>query len=150
MDSSRRKFIGILSASVAAFLSLRGTASAQRKSSRILTDASTDPLSELGWSSFYRQLDTDFEFSPRGAKRAKRPSKLRLTAMKNTDLRQEETQAGDPQCFVLNFTSLSAKLGQDTYTVNHTVLGQFELFISEASFTEGEYCYTAVVNRVVG
>ena len=100
MDSSRRKFIGILSASVAAFLSLRGTASAQRKSSRILTDASTDPLSELGWSSFYRQLDTDFEFSPRGAKRAKRPSKLRLTAMKNTDLRQEETQAGDPQCFV--------------------------------------------------
>ena len=155
MDNSRRSFLGVLTASVATALSFRGIGTAQKRSSRMLDSATGvsaegDSLAQLGWNSFYGQLNTDFEFSPRGVGRMRRAPKLRLTAIKNTDLREGEVQAGDPQCFVLTFTSRSSQLSQDTYTVNHAVLGQFELFISEASTVDGEYNYTAVINRLVG
>jgi|SRR5688572_19117028 len=155
MDNSRRSFLGVLTTSVATALSFRGFGTAQKRSSGLLDSATSvsaagDSLAQLGWNSFYGQLNTDFEFSPRGVGRVRRAPKLRLTAIKNTDLRREEIQAGDPQCFVLTFTSRSTQLSQDTYSVNHPVLGRFELFISEASDIDGDYSYTAVINRLIG
>jgi hypothetical protein len=155
MDKSRRSFLGTLAASVAAFLSFRGTGAAQNRSSRLVglpaaVDVPGDTLGRLGWTSFYEQIDTDFEFSPRGLRRAKRPARLRLVGIRNSDTRSEESQAGDPKCFVLTFTGRSAPLGQDTYSVSHPVLGKFELFISEAALIEGEYSYVAVINRLIG
>jgi hypothetical protein len=152
MNNSRRNFLGKFATSVAAFVSFRTIGAAQTKSSRSLPSGmavASEALARLDWNSFYHQLDTEFEFSLRGLVRARRPSRLRLAAIKSMDP-DAERGACNPRCFVLNFTGRTAPLGQDTYAVNHPVLGRFDLFISEASVTEGEYTYTAVINRLVG
>jgi hypothetical protein len=148
MDSSRRSFLGVLSASAAALLAFRGTASPQTKSSRVLDAAAADPLARLGWTAFNQQIDSEFDFFPRGLVRARRLAKLRLVAMRDINNAGESTGV-EPKCFVLNFISGSAPLGQDTYVVTHRVLGKFELFISEARAIDGEYSYTAVINRLL-
>ena len=159
MDVSRRNFLGALSASVAAVLSFGGIAHGRSRLSRFLALPAVqipgDGLAQLGWSAFYKYLYTDFEFSNlRGGRPTGRGTRLRLAAIENTDSRRKWRYGGEPKCFVLTFNSQSAtggsQLPQDTYAVDHFALGRFELFISEANFTEGVYVYTAVINRIVG
>lgn len=159
MDVSRRKFLNALSASVAAVLAFGGTAHGGSGFSRWFGRSSAvrmrvDNLAQFGWKTFYEQLYTDFEFSSlSGGRHTGRGTRLRLAAIENTDSRSKVRSGREPQCFVLTFNSQSAtggaQLRQDTYAVDHFALGRFELFISEANFTDGVYVYTAVINRIV-
>ncbi len=151
MDVSRRKFLGTLSASAAAVLSLGGIANGGSLFSG--AKLPSDALSQLCWSSFYENLYTDFEFSSlQGGRNTARPARLRLNLMKDEDPLRKGASVNGSRCFVLTFSqsSRSAPLRQDTYAVNHFALGRFELFISEANLSGGEYVYTAVINRIVG
>ena len=82
-----------------------------------------------------------------------RPIAFRLADIKNAD-QGSKGSSNDPQCFVLLFKANAdgnlARLGQDTYAVEHFALGRFELFISDGSLIEGEFVHTAVINRIVG
>ena len=156
MDVSRRKFLGAFSATIAALLSFGGIAEGGSLRRLLGHGAPTqipDALSQLGWSSFYENLYTDFEFSsPQVGRQTARPARLRLTAMKDEDRLRKNASDNGSRCFVLTFSqsSRAAPLRQDTYTVDHFALGRFDLFISDASVTEGGNIYTAVINRIVG
>jgi hypothetical protein len=157
MDVTRRKFLGVFSASVAAILSFGGRAHGIRPLSRLIAPHSSrvtsDALSQLGWSSFNENLDTDFDFSSlQGDRHGARPARLRLVSMKDEDLSAKGESVNESRCFVLSFSqsSRATPLRQDTYTVDHFSLGRFELFISDAAVTDHGFTYTAVINRIVG
>lgn len=54
------------------------------------------------------------------------------------------------ECFVLKFRSTEMLRQQDTYRIEHAVLGRFELFLVPAGKNkQGSYCYCqAVINRL--
>src|SRR6185436_17196029 len=133
MKISRRNFIGALSASVATLLPFAAKLKATGLERGIFGNAalrtmSSDALSQLSWRSFYPYLYTDFEFSTvrRGA-RALNPNRLTLSAMVNDGPVMGKIIAADPACFILTFKEPagvnSARLSQNTYTVNHFALG---------------------------
>ncbi len=158
MHVSRREFLGAFSASVAGLLSFKSSAHgaqlfagliARSPSSRMTLDA----LSQLGWNSFYQNLETDFDFSSlQGGRRGARPARLRLVSMKDEDPLRKGWPVGESRCFVLTFSqsSRAAPLRQDTYSVDHFALGRFELFISAAGINDNGFTYTAVMNRIAG
>ena len=52
------------------------------------------------------------------------------------------------ECFVLKFRGTESLLRQNTYRIEHAVLGRFELFLVPAGKTkQGSYCQ-AVINRL--
>lgn len=158
MDVSRRKFLGVFSASFAAILSIVSTTPATSRIAPLIGRAApvsmlADALSLLGWSSFYENLNTDFEFSGlQSGRNGSRPASLRLVSMKDDDPLRKGASGNDSRCFVLTFSqsSRAARLRQNMYSVNHFALGAFELFISDPAVTEDGFSYTAVINRIVG
>lgn len=158
MDVSRRKFLGAFSASVAALVSFRASAHGGQAFDGLIGRAgypamTFDALSQLGWNSFYENLETDFDFSSlQGGRRGARPARLRLVSMKDEDLFRKGASVNESRCFVLTFSQSyrAAPLRQDTYAVDHFALGRFELFISDAGVTDNGFTYTAVINRIVG
>ena len=53
------------------------------------------------------------------------------------------------ECFVLKFRGTEA-LGQNTYRIEHAVLGRFNLFLVPAGKTKKGVYYQAVINRLNG
>jgi hypothetical protein len=158
MDVSRRRFLGAFSASVAALLSFTSGARGGKEFAGLIgrvrpSGLTFDALSQLGWSSFYENLETDFDFSSlQGGRRGARPARLRLVSIKDEDLLRKGGSVNESRCFVLTFSqsSRATPLRQDTYAVDHFALGRFELFISDAGINDNGFTYTAVINRIAG
>ena len=148
MKISRRNFLGALSASAAVVFPLTGRALAASKSAFI---APSDALAQLGWSSFYPYINTEFQFEVVISGQKPRTGRVGLTlsAMGQDASLRGVPAGGDPRCFLLTFkaTADSRRLEQNTYPVEHFALGRFELFISEGNLVGNEYVYTAVINR---
>jgi hypothetical protein len=59
-----------------------------------------------------------------------------------------DRQEAGRECFVLKFRGTETLLRQDTYRIEHAVLGRFELFLVPAGKNkQGSYCQ-AVINRL--
>ena len=137
MNISRRKFLGAAPVLTGAILSLRTSLFGQ-------SAAGSDALSELDWDSFYPFIGTDFTFG-RGGNAAS----LKLISMRETA--PEGTKGADlKKCFVMRFQGPYDKvLTQNTYSVNHFNLGEFDLFITDGGTKGREHYYTAVINRLI-
>ena len=137
MNISRRKFLGAAPVLTGAVLSLRTSLFGQSASG-------SDALSELDWDSFYPFIGTDFTFG-RGGNAAS----LKLISMRGSA--PEGTKgAKQKKCFVIRFQGPYDKvLTQNTYSVNHFNLGEFDLFITDGGTKGREQYYTAVINRLI-
>lgn len=152
MKISRRNFIGALSASAAALFPFAARLDAS-SFGKTYFGKTSDALSQINWRTIYPYLNTDFAFSSvaRGA-RVSTVNNLRLSAMTSSaPAAGAKTGRRDPETFVLTFRERAGenvtRLPQNTYTVDHFALGSFQLFISEGNLDEGDYVYTAVINR---
>ena len=159
MKISRRNFLGALSASLAAGIPAAGRSGTSGLALSMLggpTAAlpSADALSRLGWTSFYPYLNTQFEFSSLERRRASEVTRLTLSAMVGDEPDGKTSGGTEPGCFVLKFMGRAGtdgpKLFQKTYAVEHFALGRFDLFVSDGDLVDGNYFYTAVINRVTG
>ena len=137
MNISRRKFLGAAPVLTGAVLSLRTSLFGQ-------SAAGSDALSELNWDSFYPFIGTDFTFG-RGGNAAS----LKLISMRESA--PEGTKgANQKKCFVMRFQGpYDNVLTQNTYSVNHFNLGDFDLFITDGGTKGREQYYTAVINRLI-
>jgi len=52
------------------------------------------------------------------------------------------------ECFELKFRGTEALSKQDTYRIEHQILGSFELFIVPAGLKQKYFYYVAVINRL--
>jgi hypothetical protein len=154
MKISRRNFIGAFSASLAAVIPFTGSIRGAGLGSVLGLGHSKipgDALSQLSWSSFYPYINTDFEFASFQGHSPVSSSRLTLMGMTGNSGMVKATRARDPRTFVLTFKgpaqTSDPRLAQDTYSVEHFALGRFDLFISDGNVVNGEYIYTAVINR---
>lgn len=60
-----------------------------------------------------------------------------------------DRKASDRECFVLRFRG-SETLRQNTYKIEHEVLGRFELFLVPAGKNKKSVYYQAIINRLNG
>jgi len=60
-----------------------------------------------------------------------------------------DRKAADRECFVLRFRG-NETLRQNTYKIEHEVLGRFELFLVPAGKNKKSVYYQAVINRLNG
>jgi hypothetical protein len=58
-----------------------------------------------------------------------------------------DKRANGRECFVLRFRGTET-LQQNTYTIEHEVLGRFELFLVPAGRNKKSVYYQAVINRL--
>ena len=137
MNISRRKFLGAAPVLTGAVLSLRTSLFGQ-------SAAGSDALSELNWDSFYPFIGTDFTFG-RGGNAAS----LKLLSMH--DSAPEGTKGSNlKKCFVMRFQGpYDNVLTQNTYSVNHFNLGDFDLFITDGGTKGRVQYYTAVIYRLI-
>ena len=147
MKISRRNFLGALSASAAVVFPLAGSALSASKAGLL---APSDALAQLGWSSFYPYINTEFEFAytiAGGRKPRTGLAGLTLSAMSQDESLRSISGGRDPRSFVLTFKGApnSRLLTQDTYPVEHFALGRFDLFISDGSIVNNEYIYTCLL-----
>src|SRR5437868_4447315 len=141
-EFTRRKFLGTAMAA-GAVIATGGDVIGQIASIR-LDAAGKDALSKLGWDAFLPFVNTDFTFGEgRNA--------VVLTLVDIKDLRPigGKARSMGQESFVLKFTGPGrSPLKQNTYSVNHFNLGDFELFITEGGKQGRLNVYTAVINRV--
>ena len=147
MKISRRKFIGAAPVIAGAVLGIKSIAFGQKAGpAPLLPPIGIDQLSWLSWSSFYPYQNTEFTFRSGGE-----DVPLTLAAMVDTkpqNLERIRTKKGE--CFILKFIgSARLPLTQGTYDVNHFLLGDFRLFITEGGRVKRNNYYIAVINRVV-
>lgn len=149
MNISRRKFIEAAPLVAGAVLGLKNLAFGQRAASRgglFAIPAGADSLSKLSWASFYPYQNTEFLFHSDG-----RDVPLVLESMVDTKpLNLERINVKKGETFILRFTGPGKMpLKQGTYNVNHFMLGDFQLFITEGGQAKRNNYYIAVFNRVV-
>lgn len=105
-----------------------------------------DPLYNITRAMFTDSLKTKFGVSLGGVKLTS------MTLIEVNDLNPEfakNSGTTSRDCYSLVFTAPSrVVLGQNTYTVEHSKLGKFELFIVQGSKKGSELRYGAVINRV--
>ena len=151
MKISRRNFIVAAPVIAGAVLGLKSVVFGQKAATRgglyeIPEMAATDTLSKLSWASFYPYQNTEFTF-----RSGEEDVPLTLAAMVDTkpqNLERIRTKKGE--CFILKFIgSARLPLTQGTYDVNHFLLGDFRLFITEGGRVKRNNYYIAVINRVV-
>ena len=155
MKISRRNFLGALSASLAAGIPVTASSSASGLISSLVDRSGGrlgDSLSRLGWNAFYPYINTAFAFSTSKRGRISEVSQLTLSAMSSDVPLGGMSRRAEPGCFRLTFRARAdvdgPRLTQNTYAVDHFFLGRFDLFISDADFVDGDYIYSAVINRV--
>jgi hypothetical protein len=105
-----------------------------------------DPLYKITRSMFAANLKTKFVFSLGG---------VMLTTMTLIEVNElnppfaKNNGTTSRDCYSLVFTAPSNRaLGQNTYTVEHTKLGKFRLFIVQGERKGSETRYGALINRV--
>ena len=105
-----------------------------------------DPLYNISRAMFKESLRTPFEVSLGGVK---------ITTMTLIEVNEhapafannDGTTSRD--CYSLVFTAPSNRaLGQNTYTINHSTLGKFQLFIVQGKQKGSQIRYGALINRV--
>jgi hypothetical protein len=69
-----------------------------------------------------------------------------LVSVSNIGPVPDQTEVGR-ECFVLKFRG-SETLRQNTYRIEHQVLGRFELFLVPAGKNKKDFYYQAVINRL--
>lgn len=146
MSISRRKFLrtGTLAA-LTAGLPLKALADGALKttteSSSMLNAASAEAL-RLNSSAFKKCLYTKFRVNLAGAK----SQFLKLVEVKHW---HTQTQPADRECFSNEFLAVDGhKLRQGTYTVEHELLGKFEMFLVPLGNKNSEIRYEALFNRL--
>ncbi len=144
MKLSRRQFVSTVPFALAAILGFDKAGFAQSAARMLLPQrAVPDALSQLSWSSFLPYINTDFTFGMGG-----NAVTLRLLSM--DDLRPVGTKprAGQ-ECFMMKFQGPYAQpLNQGTYSVNHFLLGDFDLFITNGGRVRKNQYYVAIINRM--
>jgi uncharacterized protein DUF6916 len=112
----------------------------------------TDTLSKLSRSSFEGHVGETFKFS----RVTISPLDMQLTAVedcrsKTSSARERTAESeGAGECFALVFQgSFGPILKQNTYTIDHPALGNFQLLIAHDG-TQGRYGfnYVAIINRM--
>ena len=151
MAISRRRFIknGTLVA-LAAGLPLKVAAETIRNSGTFLATgvigSVTSNGSKLDQDSFIKYLKSDFQLSGPG---------VATIRAKLIEVHDWKSQAKGPsslnckECFSAIFVaSASAPLLQNTYTVEHTALGKFSMFLVPSRRSTNSIQYEAVFNRL--
>ena len=146
MKISRRKFIGAAPVVAGAILGLQNVGFGQKAGPpQIMPPTGIDPLSRLTWRSFYPYQNTEFTFRSGGV-----DVPLVLESMVDTKPQNlERIRVKKGECFVLKFIGPGKlPLRQGTYDVNHFILGDFRLFITEGGQVKRNNYYIAVINRI--
>jgi len=137
---TRRKFLGAAAATAGAAFSLKANIFEQPTSLN-----GHARLAQLDWATFLKCRNTAFSFSMPGIE----PVDLTLASVEDSRRAGKRARPAGQECFVLKFTSgVNSKLPQDTYDVNHSMLGDFKLFITEGRRMGRERTFFAVINRV--
>jgi hypothetical protein len=145
MSFSRRKFLRSASVlSVAAFFPIRNlfakTGRNEPNSSRLGLDAAAG----LNQAAFARCVNTDFVFS----QPYKRSVKVKL--IKVNDLTPPNARHGR-ECFAAIFAGpTNTPLPQETYSVAHGSLGNFDMLVVPVGRDRQRTYYEAVFNRLHG
>lgn len=145
MSVSRRIFMkaGTIAA-IAAGLSLKPSLMtiAQEVSDKGGAESKDDPLSFYTQSTFLQYVNSIF--------RLHGPITIDVTLEKVEDtLPAKTSRVGGRESFVLHFRGGSSELPQNTYTVEHSALGTFQLFLVPSGPDEnGAQGYTATINRL--
>lgn len=155
MKISRRNFVAALSASLVAGIPaasvVAGTGRDPSLQDRQVGLLGGDALSRMTWNTFFPYIGTEFEFASGTRRRSGSVARLRLSEMTSL-IGNGKVDRTEPACFQLTFRGRAdadvPRLSQNTYPVEHFALGRFDLFISDAGLVEGEYVYTAIINRV--
>lgn len=145
MATSRRRFLksGTL---VALMAGVPATISA--KSLSLDSEAATkthpsDALSHLDMQAFSRQLNTEFFINNEKGKR----TSVRLVEVR--DYQRGVTKGGSRKCFSAVFLGAARPgLRQETYAIEHKVLGKFNLLIVPVEKVKDGQYYEAVFNRL--
>jgi hypothetical protein len=143
MKISRRKFLGVASASAGVALGLNKGVLGQTSIMPPVFDGGA--LGRMNFLSFYQYMNTEFLFLNKD--RIQVP--LRLVAV--DDVRPIEKQKWDEgsENFVLQFIGPKRyDLKQGSYRVEHFALKEFDLFITEGGSTNAGNIFVAVINRV--
>ena len=147
MKITRRNFLTAAPAVAGAILGLRNVGFGQKTlAPQVLVPKGTDQLSKLTWDSFYPLQNTEFLFHSGGV-----DIPLVLEAVVNSgNIGRTRPKSKGGECFILRFIGPGKlPLKQGTYDVNHFLLGDFQLFITEGGQMKGDNYYIAVINRIV-
>jgi hypothetical protein len=107
----------------------------------LLQQKFTDPLSSFTMATFGELVNTKFR-----ARAKQREAKLTLVQVK--DLTPSHAARPHQECFSLLFRDGRRKpLQQDTYRMEHPVLGAFDLFLVPMADTGGPRDHVAIINR---
>ena len=142
MPISRRIFIK--TASIAAIAATVGkTALVAFAQGAMQPGASaTDPLAHYTQSTFTQYVNSIFRLH------GSRTVEVMLEKVEDT-LPATVSRTGGRESFVLYFRGGDVKLPQDTYTVEHPALGNFQLFLVPGGADEnGAQSYVATINRL--
>jgi uncharacterized protein DUF6916 len=106
----------------------------------------TDPLYNITRTMFTQNLKTKFAVSLGGVKITT------MTLVEVNELNPEFAKnngTSSRDCYSLVFTGPSNRaLGQNTYTIEHSKLGKFDLFVVQGEKRGSEIRYGALINRV--
>lgn len=145
MSISRRIFMKVgTAAAIVAGLSLKPSviAFAQEVSDSLGAPTQNDPLSFYTQSTFLQYVNSVFRL------RGLTTVDVTLTRVEDT-LPAKTGKAGGRESFVLHFRGGSTELPQNTYTVEHSALGTFSLFLVPTGPDEnGAQGYVATINRL--
>ena len=136
MPISRRIFIK--TASVAAI----AAATIGKSTLAVLAQGATDPLSYYTQATFTQYINSIFRLH------GFRTVEVMLEKVQDT-LPATVTRTGGRESFALHFRGGDVQLPQDTYTVEHPALGNFQLFLVPGGADEnGAQSYVATINRL--
>ena len=137
MPISRRIFIK--TASVAAI----AVATVGKSTLAVLAQGgATDPLSYYTQATFTQYINSIFRLH------GFRTVDVMLEKVQDT-LPATETRTGGRESFVLHFRGGDVQLPQDTYSVEHSALGNFQLFLVPGGADKnGAQSYVATINRL--
>src|SRR4030095_13727936 len=151
MAISRRRFIKSGSLVVlSAGLPLKVAAELLNRPGALVEAGASGPTttngSKLNLSTFSKFVKTDFQLSGPGV------ATIRARLVEVRDLKSQEKGSVNEksnECFSTVFVaSASAPLGQGTYTVEHSSLGKFSMFLVPSRRSPNGIQYEAVFNRL--
>jgi hypothetical protein len=113
-------------------------------------DLANDRLMSLRSGDFRNQIGSKFKFSEDGAAASRQ---FVLTEVKKTEASgARQSAAGDDsnlKCFSLTFRLVGAgSVKQATYTIRHSILGDFQLFLVPGAISASQSSLVAIINRL--
>ncbi len=144
MKVSRRDFVTAIPAIGVMIVSMSGSANGQVD---LVPPPLADPgvLGSLDFQRFHQMLGTEFLFLNKD--RVLVP--LRLEAVVDQRPLARQKWGKGKENFMLKFSGhWRFPLPQNTYSVSHFSLKDFQLFITNGGLVDGEYRYVAIINRM--